>query len=360
MQPNEIQVVHIANETIDYRDVAVPHPSPTGAQILAEYGATGQQDVLLQVLPSGDLECIRPTGTPNLTLSRKFIVGEGDRVYFFTVDEARLEWPGRNISAAAIRKLANVPMDRDLMWQPVSGELVTLEPTDMIDLGKAGVESIVSGPHKWKLRVQGVHLTYTTPHVKVADAMKDAGFDPTKAWNIFLLVAGEEKKVVESSFVVDLRTPGIEKIRLMQRNVDNGEGHSTPIRQGFQLLPADERYLNALGLVWSTIVDGERRWLVIESYSLLPGYTPSSTRLALDIPKDYPTAQIDMFYFSPTVARSDGQPIPSTQVTATIEGVTFQGWSRHRNQVSPWDPYTDNVVTHMALVEHSLAREFGE
>ena len=360
MQPNETQLVHVANETIDYRDVVVPHASPTGAQILAAYGATGQQDVLLQVLPSGDLESIRPAETPNLTQSRKFIIGEGDRAYLFTLDAARLEWLSRHISAAAIRKLANVPVDRDLMWEPANGEPVTLEPTDMIDLSKAGIERIVTVPHKWKLRVQGVHLTYTTPHVKVVDAMKDAGFDPTKAWNIFLLVAGEAKKLVEPSFVVDLRTPGIEKIRLMHRNVDNGEAPSTSIHRDFRLLPADERYLDGLGLVWNTVLNAERRWLVMENYPLLPGYTPATTTLALDIPKDYPLAQIDMFYFAPAVARADGQPIPSTQVAVTIEGITYQGWSRHRNQVSPWDPNTDNVVTHMALVEHSLAREFGE
>ena len=92
MQPNETQLVHVANETIDYRDVVVPHASPTGAQILAAYGATGQQDVLLQVLPSGDLESIRPAETPKLTQSRKFIIGEGDRAYIFTLDAARLAY----------------------------------------------------------------------------------------------------------------------------------------------------------------------------------------------------------------------------------------------------------------------------
>jgi hypothetical protein len=292
--------------------------------------------------------------------SLKFIVSEGDRSYFFTVDDARLEWPTRHISAAIIRKLSNVSDDRDLIWVPQNGESVTLEPADMIDLGKAGVERFVSGSHKWKLRVQGVHLTYTVPHVKIADAMKDAGFDPSKAWNIFLLVAGEGKKQVDVNYVVDLRTPGIEKIRLMPRNVDNGDGQQAKLRRCFQLLAVDERYLDGTGLRWETILEGERRWLVIQGYGLLPGYAPEVCNLALDIPKDYPTAQIDMFYFAPAVARSDGVIVPSVQVTASVEGITYQGWSRHRNQSNPWDPYTDNVVTHMALVEYSLAREFGE
>lgn len=360
MTSNGNPTLHIADDNLNYRDVYVAHSSPTGAQILAAAGAPDQQALLLQVLPSGDLESIRPTEAPNLNSSLKFIVSEGDRTFFFTVDTARLEWPSRHISAAAIRKLANVPDDRDLLWEPQSGESVSLEPTDMIDLGKAGVERIVSGPHKWKLRVQGVHLTYMVPHIKVADAMKDAGFDPDKSWNIFLLVAGEEKKPVDVSYVVDLRTPGIEKIRLMPRNVDNGDGQQAERRCDFKLLAADERYLDGMGLRWETILDGERRWLLIQGYRLLPGYAPEISNLALDIPKDYPTAQIDMFYFAPAVSRCDGLPIPNIQVTACVEGVPYQGWSRHRNPSNPWDPYTDNVLTHMALVEYSLAREFGE
>jgi hypothetical protein len=59
-------------------------------------------------------------------------------------------------------------------------------------------------------------------------------------------------------------------------------------------------------------------------------------------------------------SRCDGVAIPNTQVTATIDGVQFQGWSRHRVEAHKWDPNSDNVGTHFALVEHSLAREFGE
>jgi hypothetical protein len=87
---------------------------------------------------------------------------------------------------------------------------------------------------------------------------------------------------------------------------------------------------------------------------------PAVSKLALDIPKEYPSAQIDMFYFAPAVARCDGQAIPSTQVTASIDDVAYQGWSRHRKSTNPWDPNTDNVATHLALVESCLAREFGE
>jgi hypothetical protein len=360
MKPNENTVLRVANENLTYRDVHIAYPNPTGAQILAAAGAADQQGVLLQVLPSGDLESIRPAEAPNLAASTNFIAGEGDRSFFFTIDDSRLEWFCRHISGSAIRKLAKIDEDRELLQKCGGGEPVVLERTTMVDLGKAGVERIVTGQRKWKLRVQAVTLTYAMPEVKVADAMKEAGFDPNKAWNIFLIVAGQPKKPVDINYIVDLRTPGIEKIRLMPRNVDNGDGQQRKPRREFELLPVDVRYLDGAGLRWETILCDDRRWLVLHDYELLFDYTPAGSTLALDIPKNYPTAQIDMFYFAPALSRCDGREIPQTQVRANIEGVTYQGWSRHRNQNNPWDPHTDNVATHLALVESCLAREFGD
>ncbi|MDP2762638.1 MAG: multiubiquitin domain-containing protein [Sideroxyarcus sp.] len=360
MKQNNI-IIHIADENLNYRDVSVTHTNPTGAQILAAAGISNQQSaVLLQVLPSGELESIRPTEIPDLAESLQFILSESDRAYFFTVDGDHFEWPNRHISGATIRKLAKVPEQFELEQLHDDGIPVVLEDIGMVDLAKPGVERIVTKQKIWKIRVQGVTLEFTVPVVKVAEAMIKAGFDPTKPWHIYLLVAGQPKQEVNTDYMVDLRTPGLEKIRLMQRNVDNGDGQQSKLQREFKLLAVDECYLDGAGLQWETILCGDRRWLVIHEYQLLSGYTPAVSKLALDIPKDYPAAQIDMFYFAPAVARCDGRPIPSTQVTANIGDIVYQGWSRHRNGANPWDPNTDNVVTHLVLVESCLAREFGE
>lgn len=359
MKPNII--IHIADENLNYRDLPISQVNPTGAQILAAANIPNPQtSVLLQVLSSGDLECIRPTETPNLAEGVHFILSESDRTYFLAVDGGRLEWPNRHISGATIRKLANVSEQHELHQLRDDGTQVALEDKDVVDLAKPGVERIVTKERAWKLRVQGVTLEFTMPVVRVADAMTKAGFDPSKAWHIYLLVAGQPKQEVDKNYMVDLRTPGLEKIRLMQRNVDNGDGQKSKLLRDFKLLAVDERYLDDAGLQWETILSDERRWLIIHEYQLLPGYIPAVSKLALDIPKDYPSAQIDMFYFAPAVARRDGLTIPSIQVTANIGGIVYQGWSRHRNGTNPWDPYTDNVPTHLALVESCLSREFGE
>lgn len=337
-----------------------------GEDILAATGRSVTADqIVLQLLHSGGLESIRLDERVNLTAGNKFVMANSDRTFRFTIDDKLYEWPYRLISGEIVGALlGNQPeLEINLLGH---GTTTPVLPKDLVDLSQPGVEKFVTRikPHTWKLMLQGVVLEYEVPEVKVGEAMVRAGFDPNKAWHIYLIVQGKPKQEISADFIIDLRQPGIEKVRLMQRNVDNGDGQQTaPIRM-FQLLAQDHQYLNALGLRWETVIEreagGERRWLLIHDYALLDGYLPRIAQLALDIPKDYPAAQIDMFYFSPFVALSTEREIPSTQVRATIKGVTFQGWSRHRNTTSIWDSNSDSVRTHMALVESCLAKELGE
>lgn len=215
-------------------------------------------------------------------------------------------------------------------------------------------------PDKWKLKVQGVMVEFEHPVVSARAALVAAGFDPTKSWHIFLIVQGKEKEELSLDSEVNLRTPGLEKIRLMQRNVDNGDAQCPAPRRVFTLLSLDSDYLDRLGLRWETIKVEKRRWLLIHDHPIMAGYVPDKITLALDIPADYPASQIDMFYCHPWVARADGGTIPNIQVRATIENLEYQGWSRHRNSSNPWDPHSDSVRTHLVLVESCLARELGQ
>lgn len=213
---------------------------------------------------------------------------------------------------------------------------------------------------KWKLKVQGVMVEFDQPLVLARVALVAAGFDPNKSWHIFLIAQGKDKEEISLDSEIDLGMPGLEKIRLMQRNVDNGDAQCLTPRRVFKLLSTDSDYLDHLGHRWETIDVEKRRWLLIHDYPIMAGYAPDKTTLALDIPADYPASQIDMFYVHPWVERTDGGTIPSIQVRAIIEGLEYQGWSRHRNSINPWDPNSDSVRTHLVLVESCLARELGQ
>lgn len=354
----------ISDEVCTGLDLTAPNVCPTGAEILIAAGRSATPNQLvLQVLHAGGLESIRLDERADLAAGSTFVLATGDKTFRFTVDVAQFEWPHRLIVSGMVRRVANVAPDHQLgLARP--GGVQMLDADDVVDLAIGGVEKFVTLPpvahHSWKLKVQGVVLEYHEPLVKVADAMTRAGFDPKKAWHIYLIVHGQPKKEVDSSYVVDLRTPGLEKIRLMQRNVDNGDGQVSAPRRIFKLLAADHEYLDGLGLHWETVLEANRRWLLIHDHPLPPGFAPERAILALNIPADYPASQIDMFYFSPWVGRRDGRAIDRTQVRASIGGAEYQGWSRHRNAAGAWDPSSDSVRTHLALVESCLAKEMGE
>ena len=108
---------------------------------------------------------------------------------------------------------------------------------------------------------------------------------------------GEHSLVVTVLGVV----PGIEKLRLTPKDVNNGEAPAVPCRT-FALLDIDEAHLNRLGLKWETLVEAERRWLLLYDYPLPAGYTVARTSMALEIPPTYPGAQIYGFYAYPPLA----------------------------------------------------------
>lgn len=204
----------------------------------------------------------------------------------------------------------------------------------------------------WKLDVQGVKIESRQPSILVRDAIKRAGFDPDAGWIIVLKVSGEPKKEIDLATLIDLKHPGIEKLRLTPRLINNGEAVA-PRRAEFALLTVDQDHLNRLGIAWETRIENGRRWLVIRSYSLPADYVQRIVDIAVEIPTTYPTAQLDMFYCHPHLALVSGAVIPQTQVNETIFGVSFQRWSRHRQ----WDGARDTLATHLALVEESLRRE---
>lgn len=206
--------------------------------------------------------------------------------------------------------------------------------------------------------MQGVEISVETPTIVVRDALTRAGFDATQSWHIFLKVRGQDKREVQLTDIVDLRTPGIEKIRLTPKEVNNGEALSAP-RRAFALLDADDEYLDRLGVRWETVLDAGRRWLLIHHFPLPTGYTATRTLLALEIPPAYPGAQIDMFYTNPPLALASGRAIECTHIAAVIFGTPYNGWSRHRGLASPWNPTMDNVMTHLALVKSALVKEVG-
>jgi len=352
--------IEVADQTLRFRSVSIEDLAPTGAQLAAVAGFRHVvQAAVLHILANGELEDISPDETVDLRHGEgRFIIVESDRIYWFTLNGERFDWPRRIISGGLLRKLGRVPIDEDIYLERRDAPDRLIGSHDLVDLDAPGVERFVTRRHLWKLNVQGVILDVPTPTIVVREALTLAGFNPDQGWYIFLKVHGEPKRAVTLTETIDLRTPGIEKLRLTPREVNNGEVPFA-LRRDFDLLDADDAHLSRLGLRWETVEEANRRWLVMYDYPLPSGYTVGETLLALEIPPTYPRAQIYGFYAYPPLALSSGRVIESTQLRGSIRGREFHGWSRNRGSM-PWNPALDCVATQFALVDAALAKEVGE
>ena len=128
------------------------------------------------------------------------------------------------------------------------------------------------------------------------------------------------------------------------------------MRVDFLFPETDQLFLKSLGLPWETIREGNYQWLLIRDYPVPNGYNVAKVCVALMIPPGYPSAQIDMAYFYPHLAKTDGKPIGALAFQI-IGGVTYQRWSRHRTGTNPWRPGIDDVSTHLQLVDYWFERE---
>jgi hypothetical protein len=128
------------------------------------------------------------------------------------------------------------------------------------------------------------------------------------------------------------------------------------MRRQFTLPESDKAYLEARGLAWETIVENGMRWLLLHDFQVPDGYNHPRATAAVKIETGYPDTQLDMVYFYPNLARLDGKPIGAL-TSQTLDGKSWQRWSRHRTAQNPWRPGEDDLSSHLALVEHWLERE---
>lgn len=128
------------------------------------------------------------------------------------------------------------------------------------------------------------------------------------------------------------------------------------MRKQFKLPEADDEFLAETGLQWELVRNGGLNWLIIHKYPVPKGYNQLHVSLALMIPAGYPDAEIDMVYFNPALARADKGAIRAL-TSQSIDGKSWQRWSRHRTGVNPWRPGVDDVQTHLRLVDEWLRRE---
>jgi hypothetical protein len=233
-----------------------------------------------------------------------------------------------------------------------------VEVIEIVELEEHAKRHGTHAPHAkhYAFRVDKTRVVVDTPTITGAEILAKVGKTPDK-FKLYQHKRGHQPILVGPEHVVNLREPGVERFTTMPK--DTTEGLEAPcLRIDFRLPAADEEYLNGLGLSWETIRDGQNQWLIIHAWKLPNGYNVGMVDLALMIPSNYSDSQIDMVYFKPALARSDGRGINNLS-QIVIAGQTWQQWSRHRTAQNPWRAGIDDVASHLGLVDEWLRREFG-
>lgn len=179
-----------------------------------------------------------------------------------------------------------------------------------------------------------------------------AGKKPPERWQLTQKFRFNRTEKVELDEKVDLAVCGIERFVTLPLDCTDGR----PSRQEFVLPVADATFLDSLNLHWETVHEGGTRWLLIRDWPLPNGFTTAAADIALLLDADYPITQIDMAYFHPQLALSNGRAINALN-PQSIEGKSYQRWSRHRTPENPWRMGIDDISTHLALVTTWLERE---
>lgn len=129
------------------------------------------------------------------------------------------------------------------------------------------------------------------------------------------------------------------------------------MRRQFNLPEEDMEFLAAMPLPWETVIEGNSKRVILRNFPVPSGYNQPEVDLNVMIEATYPDTQIDMVYFFPPLARTDGRPINAANNLDIFDGKSWQRWSRHRTPQNPWRPGVDNLSTHIALVDDWLRRE---
>lgn len=204
------------------------------------------------------------------------------------------------------------------------------------------------GQNKYKIKIDGEKYTVTKQVVTGEEILAQVkkGYDE---WTLNQKLHGGRRKPIEKEESVDLAQPGIERFETVRRQAQQGWSDNP-----YPLPEEDMEFLSSNYKDWARQIEGSKHGLIIPNYQLPRGYAPDKAELMLLIPSDYPAAGIDMFYFSPDIVRTDGQPIGALNPEVHF-GEQWQRWSRHYT----WRPDKDNIATHITYVGNQLKFELG-
>lgn len=155
-EPPPTNQIIVFDENFAQLEVSLPGSTVKGNDIISAAGYQPVADyVILQQLPEGTLEGIRPDEKVSLKGAGKeiFFVIRSDRLFFFTINQHKFEWPKDALTGETIRKLAGKDEDVEVIQVKADGSEIVIEDETSVQLGGTGVENFITHPARKLIEV---------------------------------------------------------------------------------------------------------------------------------------------------------------------------------------------------------------
>ncbi len=142
--------LQIAGLDLAFNDFQINDPMPTGRDLveLAQLHPI-EAYVVLQLLPSGDIEDLRQNETVDLRTSgvERFVIAYSDRTFRLMLVDKMLEWPASPINGITLKRLGNQKIDAVAVFLERQDQPdLEIGDHEFVELAKPGVERFYFRP----------------------------------------------------------------------------------------------------------------------------------------------------------------------------------------------------------------------
>lgn len=140
----------VAEADLVFRFLTTKDPVPTGRDIIDLAGLHPiEEHLVLQILPSGDLETLRLNETVDLRIAgiEQFIIARSDRTYRLHLVDDEVEWPVALINGLTLKRLGKQNPDEVAVFLARADHAdEEIDSNEYVDLAQPGVERFYFRP----------------------------------------------------------------------------------------------------------------------------------------------------------------------------------------------------------------------
>lgn len=166
-------------EGLNFRNIEMQDPVPTGRQILAGAGLDHRADYILYAcLNTGEFEDVRLDETFDLRSkgAERFIAFKSDRDFKFSLNDRQLAWGRSEMLGSVLYSLADASPEEAVFLEVRGGTDQLIEPDERVNLDAPGIERFITAPKphpvQYEIFVNGKPRKYHDEQISYEDVVR--------------------------------------------------------------------------------------------------------------------------------------------------------------------------------------------